>query len=295
MKISDLELFTAVAKEKSFSKAAQRLYISQSAVTQHIKKIETELGFALFERNTHSAALTEQGEIMLRTAQEMLKHYHKALAMCSRSLEAPTKLTVFYIGTASQRFLPEVLKQFHARFPTCSIASRRVSLAEAREALEKGETNLLILPADMFSDSQGWSFFPLYQDAFYCVMNENNPLAAREALDYKDLAGTTLMAPSRASCPDSMRQVLERVQEEVKSCELVWETNIDSVVLHLRSFSSDCLAIMPGLALPEHRQLCAVPFRAGINIQVGLAYAHPMSRMEQAFVSLARDHTRFGK
>ncbi len=294
MKISDLELFTAVAKEKSFSKAAQRLYISQSAVTQHIKKIEMELGFALFERNTHFAALTEQGEIMLRTAQEMLKQYHKALAMCSRN-EAQTKLTVFYIGTASQRFLPEVLKQFHARFPTCSIASRRVRLAEAWEALEKGETNLLILPADMFSDSQGWSFLPLYQDAFYCVMNENNPLAVREALDYKDLAGKTLLAPSRVSCPDSMRQVLDRVQEEVELCELVWENNIDSVVLHLRSSGSDCLAIMPGHALPEHPQLCAVPFRAGINIQVGLAYAHPMSLTEETFASLARDHTHFGK
>lgn len=94
MKISDLELFTTVAREKSFSKAAQRLYISQSAVTQHIKKIETELGFALFERNTHFAALTEQGKIMLSTSQEMLKQYHKALAMCTRGLESRTKLTV---------------------------------------------------------------------------------------------------------------------------------------------------------------------------------------------------------
>ena len=293
MKISDFELFAVVAREKSFSKAAQRLYISQSAVTQHIKKIETELGFELFERNTHFVTLTEQGEIMLNTSQEMLKQYHKALAMCRRGLELRPKLTVFYVGTASQRFLPDVLIQFHARFPNCSIMTRRVRLDEANEALEKGETNLVIMPDDMFDDSRGWFFCPLYQDAFYCVMNKNHPFAVREALDYKDLAGKTLLAPSRASCPNNMAQVLERVQKEEKSCVLVWENNIDSVALHLRFSNSNYLAIIPGHALPAHPQLCAVLFRAGIIPQVGLVYAHPMSRTEETFVSIARDYTHF--
>ncbi len=87
-----------------------------------------------------------------------------------------------------------------------------------------------------------------------------------------------------------MRKVLERVQEEEKSCTLVGENNIDSVVMQLRSSSRDCLAIMPGHAIPEHPQLCAVPFRAGITVQVGLAYARPLSRMEEAFFALARQH-----
>lgn len=154
-----------------------------------------------------------------------------------------------------------------------------------------GETNLVIMPDDMFNASRGWFFCPIYQDAFYCVMNKSNPFTVCEALDYKNLAGKTLLAPSRASCPNSMRQVLERVQNEEKSCVLVWENDIDSVVLHLRSSSSNCLAIIPGHALPEHPQLCAVPFRAGITVQVGLVYAHPMTRTEEAFAVLARELT----
>ena len=60
MKIHDLEVFCAVTEEESFVKAARRLYISQSAVTQLIRKIETELGFPLLIRNKHFVKITAQ-------------------------------------------------------------------------------------------------------------------------------------------------------------------------------------------------------------------------------------------
>ena len=61
MKLHDLAVFCAVAEEESFVNAAHRLFVSQSAVTQHIKKIETELGFPLLIRNKHFVKITAQG------------------------------------------------------------------------------------------------------------------------------------------------------------------------------------------------------------------------------------------
>ena len=59
-----LEIFLAVADEKSFGKAAQKLFISQPSVTQQIKKLENELGFALFLRDKHNVELTKAGEMI---------------------------------------------------------------------------------------------------------------------------------------------------------------------------------------------------------------------------------------
>ena len=71
MKISDLEVFLSVANELSFSETARKLYISQSAVSQNIRKTEEELGFSLFQRSKHSLRLTEQGSIVLKNGQKL--------------------------------------------------------------------------------------------------------------------------------------------------------------------------------------------------------------------------------
>ena len=64
--------------------------------------------------------------------------------------------------------------------------------------------------------------------------------------------------------------------------------NIDNALIQLLSHG-DAIAVMPGFSIPQHPQLCAVPLMDGICIRVGLAYRHPMTRMEEAFAVLARE------
>ena len=73
-----LEIFLTVADERSFGKAAQKLFISQPSVTQQIKKLESEFGFALFHRDKHSVELTEAGGIIRDAARSILSTYQFA-------------------------------------------------------------------------------------------------------------------------------------------------------------------------------------------------------------------------
>ena len=98
MKLHDLEVFCAVAEEESFVNAAHRLFVSQSAVTQHIKKIETELGFPLLIRNKHFVKITAQGEIFHRAAKDILLRYRQALDDCAREKGAEHILRLSYVG-----------------------------------------------------------------------------------------------------------------------------------------------------------------------------------------------------
>ena len=143
MKLHDLEVFCAVAEEESFVNAAHRLFVSQSAVTQHIKKIETELGFPLLIRNKHFVKITAQGKIFHRAAKDILLRYRQALDDCARESGAEHILRLSYVGPSGAPYLTDTLKQFHILYPECEIVTRRLRPDQVNSTLEQDETNLL--------------------------------------------------------------------------------------------------------------------------------------------------------
>jgi len=86
---SKIETFFAVVKEKSFSKAAQVLGISQPAVTQQIKNIEAHLGAPIVERKKNGTKLTKEGKELYRIAKRLEKHIQKAEKSLADALEKP--------------------------------------------------------------------------------------------------------------------------------------------------------------------------------------------------------------
>ena len=72
MELSQLEVFLAVARERRFSRAAEKLYRTQSAVSQTIRKLEDELGEALFDRSSREGVLTDAGKVLLEYAEKLI-------------------------------------------------------------------------------------------------------------------------------------------------------------------------------------------------------------------------------
>jgi len=289
MKIHDLEVFCAVAEEESFVKAAQRLYISQSAVTQNIKKIETELGFPLLIRNKHFVKNTAQGEFFYRAAKDILLRYRQALNDCARESGAEHTLRLFYVGPSGAPPLTELLKSYHSLYPDCDIVTRRLRPDQVITALEKEETNLVFTPYDLIADSMRLFFYPLYPDRHYCVMDAANPFAEKELVQYSELAGKHVLIPSKVFRPEHMQSFLRLLSKEELRCRLEEAYNIDNALIQLLS-NGDAIAIIPGFCIPEHPRLRAIPLEDGVQIRMGLAYRRPMTHTEEAFALLARDH-----
>src|SRR6266852_752761 len=78
MELSQLEVFLAVAREHRFSRAAEKLYRTQSAVSQTIRKLEDELGEALFDRSSREGVLTDAGQVLYEYAERLLNLRHDA-------------------------------------------------------------------------------------------------------------------------------------------------------------------------------------------------------------------------
>jgi len=289
MKIHDLEVFCAVAEEKSFVNAARRLYISQSAVTQLIRKIETELGFPLLARNKHSVKITAQGEIFYRAATEILQRYRQALNDCAREPGPEQMLRIFYVGPGGAPYLAGVLKHFHSLYPDCNIVTRRLKPDQVGGALEREETNLVFTPYDLIDDSSRLFFYPLYQDRNYCVTEASNPLTQSPQIHLEELAGQHILLLSKAFRPSHMQAVLKVLNREEMHCNLEETYNLDSALIQLLSHG-DAVVIVPGFCIPEHPRLRAAVLEDGEQVRMGLAYREALTGMEEAFALLARDH-----
>lgn len=289
MKIHDLEVFCAVAEEKSFVNAAHRLYVSQSAVTQLIRKIETELGFPLLIRNKHFVKITAQGEIFYYAAKDILQRYRQALNDCAREPESEQTLRIFYVGPGGVPYLADVLKHFHSLYPDCNIETRRLKPDQVGGALERGETNLVFTPYDLIDDSSHLFFYPLYQDRHYCVSEAGNPLTEKTQVQFEELVGKHILLLSKAFRPSHMQSALKVLSRKEMCCNLEETLNIDSALIQILSHS-DAMIIVPGFCIPEHPRLRAAPLEDGEQVRMGLAYREAMTRTEEAFALLARDH-----
>jgi DNA-binding transcriptional LysR family regulator len=290
MKIHDLEVFCAVAEEESFVKAARRLYVSQSAVTQLIRKIETELGFPLLIRNKHFVKITAQGKIFYSAAKDIQKRYWQALEDCSREPGAKQTLRVFYVGPSGAPYLTGALKRFHSLYPDCSIVTRRLRPDQVCGVLESKETNLVFTPYELIADRAQLFFYPLYQDCHYCVTEAGNPLTQKKQVLMAELAGKHILLSPRAfqsvHIPEHIQVLVKTLTQEEMHCKLEEASNIDNALIQLLSHN-DVIAIVPGFCIPEHPRLRAAPLEDKVQIQMGLAYRQAMTRAEEAFALLA--------
>ena len=286
MKISDFEVFLSVAEEGSFIGASRKLYVSQSAVTQAIKKTETELGFPLFERNTHSVFLTPQGNVMKAAAETIIRTYREAISESVRIGDGQQSVVIYYIGTISLRSLPRILGKYRKDYPNTAFKTFRIAPDRVRYILEHEPDAWIFIPRYLLPDNMRVHFYPLYSDWQYCVMNRAHRLAAFSELEYSDLYGSSILLPS--NMPEHLRLVYEKLEAPELRCQFVSGENLDNVIMNL--LSSDAhIAIMPGYTRPVHPDLISIPFHSGIQIEVGIAAHHMKSEREKAFLEAAKD------
>jgi len=143
VQLEQYRIFAAVAQNKSFRKAAEQLFVTQPAVSQSIKQLETQLGAQLFVRTPKGADLTESGEILYRyveSALSLLSGAENRLAEM-RSLEHGT-LNVGASDTLCQHFLLPYLQRYHERYPRVNIRVTNRTSKETVELLRYGKVDL---------------------------------------------------------------------------------------------------------------------------------------------------------
>jgi DNA-binding transcriptional LysR family regulator len=136
MELRHLRYFKAVAEELSFTRASALLRVAQSAVSAQIRDLETELGVALFERNSRQVQLTAAGKIFLSGIDQIfqtLEDTGRKLRRIGRGDAAA--LAIGFTGAQSHEWMPQVLKRFRIRHPAVEISLSEMVPSQQLEAL----------------------------------------------------------------------------------------------------------------------------------------------------------------
>ncbi|MFE7311901.1 LysR substrate-binding domain-containing protein [Streptomyces sp. NPDC057555] len=197
MEIRQLRYFLTVAEELHFGRAAERLHIVQSAVSQQLRRLERELGTELFTRSTRVVRLTAAGDRLVPYAREMLALQARAREALDE-LRAEQAATV-RLGTSSGlgTWLDAVLAAFtrlagHAQLELVT-GTTDDRLAQVRT----GELDATLLRGER--TDPGLEFLPLWQDEVRAALPAGHPLAARDTVEMAHLADLPLRLspPSR--------------------------------------------------------------------------------------------------
>lgn len=184
MDIRCLKYFVSVAKHMNFTKAAQECFISQTAMSQHISRMEEELGFKLFYRNNRRVELTPGGKVFLEEATNLLRKFDYAVFWGSvASMDYTGHLRIGFLSYTEKRFLPQLLKIFHSRNPRVEIVLVRKNLVDLYQSLRDGELDVIVCHPCEVKDIPQLVIKKYAAHNLCLVVNNEHPLASEEIVD----------------------------------------------------------------------------------------------------------------
>lgn len=203
MDFRQLRYFYAVGEEGSFSRAAQRCFISQSAISHQIAKLESELGTTLFDRTTRSVKLSPAGERLMPIAAEVLSLEAKALEVAHEprgSIRIAANMTF-----AAQSL--DAIAQFREHHPNLDVEFVIKDFNDRVDSVASGNADIALIRGRV--DRAGLEAVRLGVEDLVVVTSSKHPLSAFSTVDLGDLAHFPLLLPPRSS-----QVLLHRVVEQ---------------------------------------------------------------------------------
>lgn len=199
MTLTELRYIVTLAQEQHFGRAAERCYVSQPTLSIAVKKLEEELGTAIFERSKSRVAATPLGEQIIEQAQRVLEQAAaiKDIAEAGKD-QLTSPLHVGAIFTIGPYLFPFVIPQLQKLAPKMPLFIEEHFTATLRRRLRQGELDAIIV-ALPFTEADVVTQ-PLYDEEFVVVMGHQHPLSQLEALSPDDLAGHNLLLLGEGHC-----------------------------------------------------------------------------------------------
>lgn len=178
----------AVAETASFTRAAERCHVVQSALSHQVAKLEKELGARLFDRTSRRVRLTAAGEAFLPAARQALEAAERARAeVAAATGEIRGRLTVGSIPTVAAVDLPAVLRDYRQRYPEVRITLRAGSSERLVEQVREGALDAAFLGVQPGFRPQGVRDHELAHGQHVAVVAPEHPLAAEREVDLRRL------------------------------------------------------------------------------------------------------------
>ncbi len=199
MTLTELRYIVAVARERHFGRAAEACFVSQPTLSVAIKKLEEELGVALFERGAGEVAPTPVGARIVEQAQRVLEQAQgiREIAKAGKDpLTGPLKLGIIY--TIAPYLLPQLVRFLHNRAPQMPLVIQENFTHVLREWLKQGDIDAAILALPF--EEPGFAIQPLYDEPFVVAVPREHRWASRKSIAADELKRETMVLLGSGHC-----------------------------------------------------------------------------------------------
>jgi len=192
MDISQLEVFLAVAREGGFSRAAEKLYRTQSAVSQAVRKLETEIGESLFDRSSHDGLLTDAGRVLQEYAERLLNLRENAREALTELRELQKGRLVVGANEFTALYLLRVLAEFRRLHPAIRIVVQRSLGSQIPDDVRRHNCEFGVLTYD--PQDEDLASAVVYSDELIFVVPPQHPLARESSVSIRQLGAESFVA-----------------------------------------------------------------------------------------------------
>jgi LysR family transcriptional regulator, hydrogen peroxide-inducible genes activator len=286
MTLTELRYVVAVARERHFGRAAEASFVSQPTLSVAIKKLEDELGVALFERNAGEVVPTLTGARIVEQAQRVLEQAAaiKEIAKSGKDpLTGPLKLGAIY--TIAPYLLPQLVRQLHRRAPKMPLLLQENYTDRLRESLKQGDIDCAVVALPF--EEPRFTIEPVYDETFVVAMPRDHAWATRKSIAAHELKREHMVLLGPGHCfRDHVLEVCPDAGRYAADAEGIQKTFEGSSLETIRQMvaSGVGITVLPASSvpakLPRDSLLAYVPFTRPVpERRVVLAYRKSFPRL----------------
>ncbi|WP_213929653.1 LysR family transcriptional regulator [Serratia marcescens] len=243
MELRHLRYFIAVAEEQNFSRAAERLHISQPPLSRQIQQLEASLGVRLFKRGSRPLVLTAAGRFLYGHALQFLAQSLELKTMTQRVGQVERPLSLGFVASTLYDILPQLIRRFRTAHPEVGLSLHEMTTLEQTRALKEGKIDVgfgRIRHEDMHIRR-----IILREEPLMAALAADHPLARSEGLTLRALQAETLIVYPQTPRPSFADQVLATFRDRALVPRKIMEVRELQVALGL-------VAAGEGIALVPH-------------------------------------------
>ena len=199
MTLTEMRYVIALARERHFGRAADACHVSQPTLSVALKKVEGQLGGALFERNASEVRITPLGERVVAQARRVMEEAVKLDEIAKEGrdpLTGPLRLGVIY--TIAPYLLPPLIPALHKCAPAMPLFLKEDFTGNLIPALKAGELDVIIIALPL--EEPGLVAQPVYDEPFRVVVPAGHPWVKRKAVEAEELDGQNLLLLGQGNC-----------------------------------------------------------------------------------------------
>ncbi|MCI4618394.1 LysR family transcriptional regulator [Bacillus pumilus] len=279
------KVFLTAVECGSFTKAGEKLGLTQSGVSHNIAKLESELGVVLLRRNRNGLALTDAGERVMPHIRQII--HHAALLEQEAALIQGMEVGIIKIGTFSSfssKMLPQLIHRFTKGYPNIQVELYEGGYEEIEEWIASGTVDVGFLT----QPSREFETVPLFQDELVVLMQEDHRFHTKKVIEVDSLHDESFIMP-KAGCDLLIKKLLK--ERGVKP-QVLFEIGDNNTLISMVQEGLGVTIIPTFILPPQMSHTKVIPLETSVYREINLAFKSfkAASPSAKRWIEVVKDH-----